>query len=100
MAPILRTSLAAQIRRPGTACWSGGQERPAGQARVLTIPAGAPPGGSGVGELGSSVSVPPCTAKTDRMWLALPSTDSVLPPGDRRGALAPPPPRVGGLPGR
>ena len=51
---------------------------------MLAIPAGAPPAGSGTGELGSSVRVPPFTAKTDRMWLPLPSTDSVLPSGDSR----------------
>ena len=65
---------------------------------MLTMPAGAPPGGSGVGELGSSVSVPPCTAKTDRMWLPLPSTDSVRPSGDRRASMSAPPPLMGVLP--
>jgi hypothetical protein len=64
---------------------------------MLAIPAGAPPAGSGVGELGSSVRVPPFTAKTDRIWLPLPSTDSVLPSGDRRASMSAPPPLIGVL---
>jgi hypothetical protein len=65
---------------------------------MVTIPAGEPPAGRGVGELGSSVRVPPWTAKTDRMWLPLPSTDSVLPSGDRRRSVSAPPPEMGVLP--
>ena len=67
---------------------------------MLTMPAGAPPAGRATGELGSSVRVPPLTAKTDRMWLPLPSTDSVLPSGDRRASMSAPPPLMGVLPSR
>jgi hypothetical protein len=65
---------------------------------MLMIPAGAPPAGSGVGELGTSVRVPPCTAKTDRMWLPLPSTSRYLPSGDSRASMSAPPPEIGVLP--
>ncbi len=61
-------------------------------------PGRGPPAGSGTGEVGSSVRVPPCTAKTERMWLPLPSTDSVLPSGDSRASMSAPPPLIGVLP--
>src|ERR1700722_7744057 len=57
----------------------------------VTRPAAKAPTGSGVGELGSSVRLPPFTAN-DAMTLALlPSTSSVLPSGDRRASTAPAP---------
>jgi hypothetical protein len=65
---------------------------------VLTIPDVELPAGSGVGELDTSVRAPPFTAKTDRMWLPLPSTSRYLPSGDSRASMSAPPPEIGVLP--
>ena len=56
------------------------------------------PAGSGVGELGTSVRVPPLTANTDTKCMPQPSTSRYLPSGDRRASMSAPPPMIGVLP--
>ena len=56
------------------------------------------PAGSGVGELGTSVSDPPLTANTDMKCIPEPSTRRYLPSGDRRASMSAPPPAIGVLP--
>jgi hypothetical protein len=68
---------------------------------MLTIPADAvTEAGSGVGELDTSVRVPPFTAKTDMKCMPLPSTSRYLPSGDRRASMSAPPPVMAVLPMR
>src|SRR2546429_5941309 len=56
------------------------------------MPAGVAPAGSKVGELGSSVRVPPLTANTATAPALLSSTNRVPPSGLRRASAAPTPP--------
>src|SRR2546429_7793869 len=56
------------------------------------MPAGVAPAGSKVGELGSSVRVPPLTANTATAPALLSSTNRVPPSGLRRASTAPTPP--------
>ena len=56
-----------------------------------TIPIGDVPAGSATGELGSSVNVPPLTAKVLTTSPRPPVTDRILPSGDRRASTAPVP---------
>src|SRR5277367_6085769 len=55
------------------------------------MPEATAPAGSGVGELGSSVSAPPLTANAATTSALLPLTRSVLPSGVRRASTAPVP---------
>jgi hypothetical protein len=55
------------------------------------------PAGSGVGELGSSVRLPPFTANEATTLALLPFTSSVLPSGDRRASTAPAPAEPNGV---
>ena len=65
---------------------------------MFTIPDELAPAGSGVGELGSSVRLPPLTANTDtKLWPA-PSTSRYLPSGDSRASMSAPPSLMAKLP--
>jgi hypothetical protein len=55
------------------------------------MPEATAPADSGVGELGSSVRVPPLTANAATTLALLPLTSSVRPSGDRRASTAPAP---------
>src|SRR5271170_6055195 len=66
------------------------------------MPAGVAPVGSNAGELGSSVRLPPLTAKAPTAPMRLSSTYNVRPSGLRRASTAPTPPvaPTGVLPSR
>ena len=66
------------------------------------MPAGVAPAGSDVGEPGSSVRLPPLTAKAPTAPIRLSSTYRVRPSGLRRASTAPTPPvsPTGVLPSR
>src|SRR5437763_1138741 len=55
------------------------------------MPKGAAPAGSGVGELGSSVRLPPSTANPLTASARVSTTQSALPSGPRRASSAPAP---------
>src|SRR6185437_7674100 len=55
------------------------------------------PAGSGVGELGTSVRLPPLTAKTETKCGPEPLTSRYLPSGDRRASMFAPPPLMAKL---
>ena len=94
------------VSGPGLVDDEAGRRRTGGERRrgaglqascpsyVFTIPDELAPAGSGVGELGTSVSTPPFTAKTDtKLWPA-PSTSKYLPSGDSRASMSAPPPVI------
>ena len=65
------------------------------------MPAGeVTPAGSGVGELDTSVRVPPLTANTDTKCAPGPSTSRYLPPGVSRASVSGAPPLMVKLPTR
>jgi hypothetical protein len=85
--------MTTQLRGPAVADPLGWLANRSGQ--VTTMPAGAAPAGACVGELGSSVRLPPSTVKPLTVLAVGSTTQSVLPSGERRASSGVPAALIG-----